>query len=385
MEQLLKTRPKEFLKVGELVEGVVLEKRGSRVFFDLGPHGTGIIYGREFQNARDMVKSLKVGEKIAGKIVEVENDSGMVELSLKEAGEEMVWKEAVKLRDSKEFIDLEVVDSNKGGLVLEWKNVKGFLPASQLKASHYPRVQGGDKDKISEELKKLVGETISVNILDFEPKEGKLIFSEKSSESEELKEIVGKYKIGDTVEGEVTGVVDFGIFIKIEEGLEGLAHVSELDWALVEDPRNLFKAGDRVKAKIIVIEGDKISLSVKALRPDPWEVSKDKQKKGDIVEGKILRLNKFGALTLLPSGIYGLSHISEFGTESKMREILKVGEHYVFQIMVYQPENKKLSLSYLGKPGEKHEPKEPAVSAEPKPKKKDTDEEKTLPDRQVGA
>jgi len=358
MDTLLKSYPKVFLRQGEIIETKLLEKQGSRVFFDLGSYGTGIIYGKEYQNAREIIKGLNPGDKAACKVVELENDNGFVELSLKEAGEEMIWKEISEYQTSKESLDLEITDSNKGGLVIDWKGVKGFLPASQLKSSHYPRVEGGDKEKILEELNKLVGETLSVIVLDTDPKSGKLIFSEKGSGSDELKVIVEKYKVGDEVEGEVTGVVDFGIFIKIEEGLEGLAHVSELDWALVEDPRNLFKVGERIKAKIIAIEGDKVSLSVKALKEDPWQACKDKYKKGDIVEGKILRFNKFGVLTMLDSGIYGLCHISEFGTENKMKEIFILGDTYVFQIMVYQPENKKLSLSYLGKPGEPNKPKE---------------------------
>jgi small subunit ribosomal protein S1 len=352
MEQLLKVAPKMFLKKGEVVEGAMLDKQGSWVYLDLGIFGTGVIYGREYHNAKEIVKNLKKGDTVAGKVVEVENENGFVELSLREAGAEIVWKEVHQMKSAEEVIDLNVVESNKGGLVLEWKGIKGFLPASQLRSSHYPRVEGGDKDKIADELKKLVGEMLSVTVLDADQKEEKLIFTEKGSESDEMKDVVSKYKVDDIVDGEITGVVEFGVFIKIEEGLEGLAHISELDWALVESPANLFKVGERAKAKIISIEGDKISLSIKALKSDPWELNKETHKKGDIVEGKVLRLNKFGALTLLDSGIYGLAHISEFGTEKKMRETLQNGERYVFQIMVYQPENRKLSLSYLSKPGE---------------------------------
>lgn len=352
MDELLKMRPKAFLKVGDIVEGTILEKEGARVYADIGIFGTGIIYGREYQNARDLVKGLRVGDSIAAKVVELENEDGIVELSVKEAGAEIAWKEIKDLKESGDAIDLKIADSNKGGLVIEFKGVKGFLPASQLNATHYPRVEGGDKDKISDELKKLVGQSLSVNVLDIDPKTNKLIFSEKGGESEDVKKIIEKYNVGDVIDGEVTGVVEFGVFLKIEDNLEGLAHISELDWALVEDPAQLFKIGDKAKAKIIAIEGDKISLSIKALKPDPWEINKEKYKKGDIVTGKVLRLNKFGALVLLDTGIYGLTHISEFGTEKKMRETVEANKSYVFQIVVFQPENKKLSLSFLSKEGE---------------------------------
>ncbi|QQG42969.1 MAG: S1 RNA-binding domain-containing protein [Candidatus Giovannonibacteria bacterium] len=363
MEGLLRAKPKVFLKIGDLVDGIFLFKEGAKAYMDLGSYGTGIIYGREYQNARELIKNLKAGDKVAAKVVELENESGLIELSLKEAGSEIVWKEINEAKESQETLSLKALEANKGGLVLEWKGIKGFLPASQLKASHYPRVEGGEKEKIFEELKKLVGETIAVTVLDFDQKENKLIFSEKGTESEILKKMVEKYKVGDEIEGEVTGVVDFGIFIKIEDGLEGLAHISELDWALVEDPNALFKVGEKTKAKIISVDGDKISLSVKALKPDPWETHKEKYKKGDIVPGKVLRLNKFGALVTLETGIYGLAHISEFGTEKKMREVISPGETYVFQIVNYKPEDKKLSLSFLGKNGE--------VPAAPKEEKKE--------------
>ena len=352
MEGLLQAKPKVFLKVGDLVDGLFLFKEGAKAYLDLNQYGTGIIYGKEYQNARELIKNLKTGDKVAAKVVELENEDGLIELSLKEAGSEIVWREINDAKESQETLSIKTLEANKGGLVLEWKGIKGFLPASQLKASHYPRVEGGEKEKIFEELKKLVGETIAVTVLDFEQKENKLIFSEKGTESEILKKMVEKYKVGDEIEGEITGVVDFGIFIKIEEGLEGLAHISELDWALVEDPNALFKVGEKTKAKIISVDGDKVSLSVKALKPDPWETHKEKYKKGDITSGKVLRLNKFGALVMLETGIYGLAHISEFGTEKKMREMVSPGETYVFQIVNYKPEDKKLSLSFLGKNGE---------------------------------
>src|SRR3990167_4442388 len=339
-------------KIGELVSGKVLSRRGPYIYIDLGACGTGVIYCREFYNARDIIKTLKTGSAVTAKVIEIENEDGYMELSLCEAGKDKMWQEAEALMKSKTPVPLLVVSANKGGLVMNWQGVSGFLPVSQLTAKHYPRVEGGDKGKILNELQRFVGETLEVIILDIDSKESKLIFSEKNVESDELKEALSKYQMGDVVEGEVTGVVEFGIFIKIEEGLEGLAHISELDWGLVESPANLFKIGEKIKAKIISIEGDKISLSVKALKPDPWELGKDKYNKGDIVEGKVLRLNKFGALVLLgDSGIYGLAHISEFGTEKRMRELVETGKSYVFQIAVFHPEDRKLSLSFLGKDG----------------------------------
>lgn len=230
---------------------------------------------------------------------------------------------------------------------MHWEGIAGFLPVSQLTAKHYPRVEGGDKGKILTELQKFVGETLNVTILDIDPKETKLIFSEKSVESEEMKEVLAKYMVGDVIEGEVTGVVDFGIFIKIEEGLEGLAHISELDWGLVENPSDLFQPGQRVKAKIISVEGGKVSLSVKALKPDPWKDFSEKYKKGDIVTGRVRKIDRYGAFVEVEEFLLsGLSHVSEFGSEKEMRSAMEVGKVYHFQILNLNSEERKLSLSY---------------------------------------
>ncbi|HBT81460.1 hypothetical protein A2757_00025 [Candidatus Giovannonibacteria bacterium RIFCSPHIGHO2_01_FULL_48_47] len=348
MDGLWKKMPLVLPKADDLVQAKFLERSGAKAFFDLGAYGCGVVYGREYILARDIVKNLKPGEVLPAKIVELENEDGYVELSLREAGRDLVWFEAEELMKKKEVLELEVLEANKGGLVLEWKKIKGFLPASQLKTSHYPRVEGGDREKIFQELKKLEGQKLSVTIIAFDPREDKIIFSEKGAETAELKELTAKYAAGQIIEGEITGVVDFGIFIKLEEGLEGLCHLSELDWSLVQNPHELFKVGERLQAKIIGIEGGRVSLSVKALKPDPWMAAADKYHKSDIVEGRVLRFNKYGALVAIAEGVSGLSHISEFGSIDKMKEKLEVGKTYPFQITLFEPKDRRMTLSYLG-------------------------------------
>ena len=239
-----------------------------------------------------------------------------------------------------------IQDANKGGLIMTWQGIQGFLPASQLKPEHYPRISDGDKDKILEELQKLVNEKISVSIIAAIPKEGKLIFSEKSPESKDKTEIISKYNLGDEITGEVTGIVDFGVFVKLEEGLEGLVHISEMDWALVENPRAMYKIGDKVKVKVIEIKDGKISLSIKALQPNPWIDAAKKYKKDDIVKGVIIKFNKHGALASIEEGVAGLVHISEFGSEDKLREKLELGKTYNFKITLFEPKEQKMALSY---------------------------------------
>lgn len=346
MSDIIKKSPTPQV-VGVIVEGVVINIDKSSLYIDLPPFGTGIIYGREFINARDVIRKINIGDTIAAKIIEVENEEGYIELSLKEARQAIIWEEAEKAIISKNILELTVKDANKGGLILEWQGIQGFLPASQLKPEHYPRVEDGDKDKILEELKKIIDTKLSVSIIAANPKEGKLIFSEKDPEQKEKTEIVERYKIGDEMEGKITGVVDFGVFVKIEEGLEGLVHISELDWGLVEDPRNIYKIDDKVKVRVIEVKDGKISLSIKALKENPWVNASKKYKKGDIIKGVIIKFNQYGALVSIEEGVAGLAHVSEFGSEEKLREKLELGKTYPFQITFFEPKDQKMTLSFL--------------------------------------
>jgi len=333
--------------VDSLVEGPVILVEKSSVYVDLAPFGTGIIYGREFINAKDVINKISLGDIVKAKVVETENEDGYTELSLKEAKQALAWSEAEKSIKAKTILSIEVKDANKGGLILEWQGIQGFLPASQLKADHYPRVLDSDKDKILKELKKLVGEKISVMIISTLPKEGKLIFSEKDNNPDEKKEILSKYTVGDDLDCTVAGMVDFGVFLKLEDGLEGLVHISELDWGLVEDPRNMFKVGDKVKAKVIEIKDGKISLSIKALKENPWREFEGKLKKGDIIEGVVIKYNKHGALVSIKEGMAGLVHNSTFPSEAKLREKLELGKKYNFQITLFEPKDQKMTLIHL--------------------------------------
>lgn len=334
-------------QVETLIEGPVISVQKSSVYIDLTPFGTGIIYGREFINAKDIIKKVNIGDVVKAKIVSTVNEDGYIELSLKEAKQALIWSEAEKAIKSKIPLELTVKEANKGGLILDWQGIAGFLPASQLKSEHYPRVEDSDKDKILKALKLLIGKRISVVMISALPKEGKLIFSEKDNNPEERKEIVSKYNIGDEIECAVAGIVDFGIFLKLEEGLEGLVHISEIDWGLVEDPRTMFKVGENVKAKIIEIKDGKISLSIKALKENPWNEFEDTLKKGDIVSGVVIKFNKHGALVSIKQGVAGLVHNSGFGSEEKLKKALELGKTYNFQVTLFEPKEQRMTLIHL--------------------------------------
>ena len=331
---------------GDLVEGPVIAIERSHIYIDLPPFGTGIIYGREFMNARDILRKTNVGDSIAAKVVDVEGLDGYIELSLKEARQALIWAEAEDAIQNKTILELPVKDANKGGLIIEWQGIQGFLPASQLKAENYPRVEDGDKDRILEQLRALIGTKLAVSVITADPKENKMIFSEKDSLEEEKKVLTEDYKVGDEIEGEVTGAVEFGVFVKLREGLEGLVHISEIDWALVEDPRTIFKIGEKVNVKVIDINEGKISLSIKALKDNPWNEASKKYKKGDTVNGVIIKYNKHGALASIEEGVAGLVHISEFETEENLHSTLELGKTYEFTITLFESEEQRMTLSF---------------------------------------
>lgn len=346
-------------KVEDTVEGPVISKEKSAIYIDLHPYGTGIIYGREFIIARDMIRKLRVGDSVSAKVVDTKNKDGYIELSLKEAKQALVWNEVEEAIKNKTPLEIMVIDANKGGLLMSWQGLQGFLPASQLNAEHYPRVEDGNKMKILEELKQLVGQKLTVTIIGSNTEDGKLVFSEKGingnaevSENEisnkgALKENIKKYSVGDILDGEVTGVVEFGIFVKVNDSLEGLVHISEIDWALVEDPKMFYKVGDKVQVKVIEVKNDKISLSIKALKENPWVTAANKYKKDQEVRGVVIKYNKHGALVSVEEGVAGLVHISEFENESKLKDTLELGKSYNFKINIFEAKNQRMTLSLI--------------------------------------
>ncbi len=341
-------------RVGDLVEGTIIELVRGRLYVDLPPFGTGIIYGREYLNAADVLRKSNPGDTITAKVVDPSGIEGYIELSLKEARQAAIWSEAEQAIAAQTLYTIPVDEANKGGLILTWQGIHGFLPASQLSKDHYPRVPEGDKDKIFSELQKLEGVPLTVRIITADAKEGKLIFSERAgAEEEEKASLIDKYQVGDTVEGEVTGAVDFGVFVKLEAGLEGLVHISELDWGLVEDPRALFTVGDRVRVKVIEVKDGKVSLSIKALKENPWKTAVDRYKKGMEVQGVVIKYNKHGALASIEEGVAGLVHISEFENPAELRDTLELGKTYPFSITLFEPKDQRMTLSYGGKKGKK--------------------------------
>lgn len=358
MEELLTKHLIEIPSVGDVVHGIVMNVSSNHALIDLGGLGTGIVLGKEMRDGLGADGKLKVGAEVSATLISFETEDGYIELSIREASYEKSWEDIEEKLNGREVVQTKVTDANKGGLMIEINGISGFLPVSQLSSEHYPRVEDGDKNKILELLKKLVGQEISVRILDADRASEKLIVSEKAAQSEKERELINRLKVGDTIEGEVSGVVDFGAFVKFSapdnedgkkasEKLEGLVHISELAWQLIDDPREIIKTGDHVSAKIIGIEDSRISLSMKALKEDPWEKVSEKYKVGDEVKGKIDKINHFGAFVYLDKDIHGLAHVSEFSDVypgRKMEEVFTAGETYTWKILSIEPKSHRLGL-----------------------------------------
>lgn len=326
-------------RVGDTVTGIILSVSKNEAYIDLEGYGVGVIRGREIEDESGESSHLRVGDMATATVLDLENEDGYVELSFRHAGHRKAWDALEHMRRAQEVMDAEVLDANRGGLMMRVGNVTGFLPVSQLATEHYPRVEGGDKNKILETLASYVGNIFRVKVIDVNETDEKLIVSEKAALEEAQKERLSEYVVGQIVEGNVTGVVDFGGFVEFADGLEGLIHISELAWQRVDDPRSMLKVGDHVKAKIIAIEGTKISLSMKQLTDDPWQKAAERYDVGGVVMGKVLKLNPFGAFIELDSEIHGLAHISEIG------EPLTIGESYEFKVISLEPATHRLGLS----------------------------------------
>ncbi|PIW37397.1 MAG: 30S ribosomal protein S1, partial [Candidatus Kerfeldbacteria bacterium CG15_BIG_FIL_POST_REV_8_21_14_020_45_12] len=348
MQQLLDEHTEITLPaVGDLVEGVVISALNNEVHIDLDGIATGVVRGPELIDESGMYENLEPGQQVAATVLELENEMGELELSFREAGHKKAWDELEVFRKDSATVQGVITDANKGGLIVRFKNVTGFLPVSQLTVERYPRVEGANRAKILEKLQAFIGDTFDVVIIDVDEDENKLIFSEKAAKAEEQKEMLEAFHIGDKVKGQVTGVVDFGAFVQFGEGLEGLVHISELAWQRIDDPKDVINVGDDVEAQIISIENGKISLSIRRLQQDPWQLVAKKYNVGDLVEGTVLKLNPFGAFVELDRDIHGLAHISELSWKKiqSPEDVLKPGEVRKFKIVSIEPSEHRLGLS----------------------------------------
>ena len=345
---------------GDLIKGYVISASPKEVLVDIEGLTTGIIRGKEMFQEESLYEAIKVGDEIEATVMDLENEMGMIELSFRFAGHQKAWENLNKLKEENRIVQAKVLDANKGGLLVSINHVNGFIPVSQLNPEHYPRVPGGDKNKILEKLKSYVGQLFDVKVIDADAEQEKLIVSEKSAWEETQKDILDKHKVGEVIEGTITAVTEFGIFVKFGENLEGLVHISELAWQRIDNPNDLFKVGETIKAEIINIEGSKIFLSIKKLQHDPWLDINERYNLNQMVEGKVLKVNPFGLFVELDRDIHGLAHISELSDKpiSSVDDIAKAGDTMQFRIVSIEPNEHRLGLSLKKESKKEEKPEE---------------------------
>ena len=343
MDELLAQESESVKQIaaGEVVNGTILSVRKHEVLVDLGAHGVGLVPRREVGFSR----ALNVGDEVSASIVDAELENGYVLLSLRKAAKDRGWDELVVKLESGEIIEVSPYDANRGGLLVEYDGVRGFLPVSQLSAEHYPRVGSSDKDEILQRLNALIGQTLKVRILDADRKANKLIFSEKEAVKDGLAARFEKLKVGDTVTGVATGVVDYGVFVNVD-GIEGLVHISEISWERVNNPGDYVKVGQSIDAKIIAIDKDRLSLSIKQLSEDPWLSEVDQFTSGETVEGTVTRITPFGAFVQISPAVEALVHVSELGEGegADPEKVFTLNERKAFVVLDIEKENRKISL-----------------------------------------
>ncbi len=347
MEELMKQSPPVFRpKPGELVEGSVVYKGKNKLLVDLNGVTTGIISGRELRDSFNTFRELQEGQEVSALVLEEENNEGLVVLSLRMASQKKAWEKFHAMVDQDETMKFTAQEANKGGLIANIDGIRAFLPVSQLSPLNYPRVNNADAGEIINRLGKFVGHTFTVKIVTMDEEAGKIVVSEREAMSEERAKALEGLKIGEVKEGLVSGLVKFGLFVTFD-GLEGLVHISEIAWGHVKNPAEHAKMGDRVTVKVIGIDGDKLSLSMKQLTKDPWEEVAERYPVGKKVSGSVVRFADYGAFIRLEKDINGLVHLSEIAHHkvTDPSEVLTIGQKIDAQVINIDVDERRIGLS----------------------------------------
>jgi small subunit ribosomal protein S1 len=341
----------DFPQPGEIRTGVVASISPTQVLVSVGAKSEGVITGRELETIpADERAALQVGQEILVYVLNAEDENGNVVLSYTRAQEQKGWSEVEKMLEEGATYEGRVDGFNKGGIIVPVYGLRGFIPASQLSISRRMTVTGDTPDQ---RYARMIGEPISVRVIEVDHKRRRLILSERAASSEtrqSIKErVIESLKEGETYTGKVTSLADFGAFVNVN-GADGLVHLSEISWDRVQHPSEVLEVGQEVKVKVINIDREKrrIGLSIRALQGDPWQSKVDKFKVGQLVEGVITRLTKFGAFARLEGDLEGLIHISEI-SENRIEHPKEAGLHeadvVTLRIIRIDPEQRRIGLS----------------------------------------
>ena len=333
-------------KVGEVVEGVVIQLTRGLLRLDIPGVKTGVIRGSEFFNTPEC-EQLKIGDLVQATVVDLDNEKGELELSLRMRSGALTLDKFNEYKRDKTPIEVKIVGANRGGLLVAYQNVHGFMPVSQLSLEHYPTVSDGDREKILAKLQAFVGQSFSVAVLDFNPDQGTFIASERAARGEDQKTLLNKYQLGQILDVTVVKLIEAGVFVELEKGLTGFIHISELAWHYLPHPSSVVSVGQKFPAKIIAVEGEKVFLSRRKLLEDPWKNAETKYAVGQKTPGKVLKITPFGLFVEVDPEIHGLAHMSEISLDGKASpsEVAKLGDVLEFTIITLEPKEHRLGLS----------------------------------------
>ncbi len=343
MEELLSSSGYE-LKVpkrGETITGLVTSVNRKMVMVDIGAKTEGVVADREYDFAKEFIETIKVGDEIDVYVASDENERGQILLSLKRAMFDKLWNMLDDYLKNDKELQVKTVELNRGGMIVRWQGLRGFIPSSQFGASYAGNLQG------------LVGKTIDVKPIEVDREKNRLIFSEKhvseAAVMEQRESALKAVKVGNTFSGSVTGVLSFGAFVAVPVvsgketvTVEGLVHISEISWEKVEDIHKYLKVGDKVDVKVLGVEEGtgKLNLSIKQLQPDPWSLVAEKYAAGTTVKGVVSRSAPFGMFVNFEPGVDGLIHVSRLGSFGE----LKPGEKVEVLVENVDPEHRRMSL-----------------------------------------
>jgi len=321
-------------RLGETVEGTVISKKKDMLVLDIGAKAEGLVTGKELEDEAETFRRVKEGDKILATVLQAEDSRGYVLLSLRRAAPERDWRRLEEAAEEGEVVEVEILGPNRGGVVARYGSQRGFIPFSHLSL----------KNKMAANAGKLVGRVLAVKVLELDREAGRLVFSEREALSDkelqsEAREI-GKIKVGEVFDGEVTAIMPFGLFVKFGS-LEGMVHISELSWEKTGDPQKQFKIGDGLKVQVIKIDKEegRIMLSHKRTQPNPWDKVAEKYSEGTKVKGKVTKIADFGAFVALEPGIEGLIHVTE--TTGPLAE----GDEVEARVISVDPEKQRIALS----------------------------------------
>lgn len=352
MESLLESESLsvELPQSGEIRKGTIASISSNQILVSIGAKSEGVVAGRELEQLTEEERAeLSVGQEVDVFVVSPEDQNGNVVLSLKRAQEQLAWEDVEKMIADETVIDTSIIGFNKGGLIAAVGNLRGFIPSSQISAMRRAQAAGDTPEK---RWQKMVGQPISVRIIEVDRARRRLILSERAASTESraaMKDrVIEELEEGKTYTGRVTSLADFGAFVNIN-GADGLVHLSELSWDRIQHPKEILEVGQEVQVKVINIDREKrrIGLSMRALQSDPWQERVEKFSVGQLVEGVITRLTKFGAFARLEGDIEGLIHISEL-SENRVehpKEVLKEGEVKTLRVIRIDTDQHRIGLS----------------------------------------